>query len=354
MGYVELHLHTEYSLLDGSIKIPDLISTIKDRGQKAVAITDHGWMAGVVKFVKKAKEAGIKPIIGCEFYWCIDRHNKAITFDDGYGDEWPGARARYEEQQKTKGKKKAKGAEEKDKKADDGSNNPGSKLKTSFHLIGLAMNKTGYANLGRLTSLAHTEGYYFKPRIDKELVERYHEGILWLPACIGGYIQQLLLNASNGRVKAEQEIDWWLNLVGNRFILEVQYHGMPEEAEVIDFFKGISVRRGIPIVATNDAHYIYREDALAHDALLCIQTGSYIGKKSRMRFPNDEFYMRTEEEMLAVMGQFGLEVAVYNTGIISDWIEDGLVEFGNSRLPDFKVPEDDWKFNMYRRTGVIL
>lgn len=290
-GFTHLHLHTEYSLLDGMARIDKLIPRVKELGMTSVAITDHGVMFGVVDFYKKCKDFGIKPIIGCEVYVA--------------------ARTRF------------------DKEPD--------KDKQSNHLVLLAETQEGYRNLVKIVSRSHTEGFYYKPRVDKDLLRSHSKGIIALSACLAGKVQsQLLLGDYEGAKKEALEFQ---DIFGkDNFFLELQDQGLEEEQRVNPQLVNLSKETGIPMVATNDVHYVNREDAKAHDVLLCIQTASNVEDENRMRFPNDEFYLKSQDEMEKIFA-FAPE-AVANTGRIAQRCNVEF-EFGNYHLPEFELP-DNW------------
>lgn len=249
-GFVHLHNHSEYSLLDGACRVKALVARAVELDMSAVAITDHGVLYGVIDFYREAVKQGIKPIIGCEVY--------------------AAPRSRLD----------------KDKSLDD---NP-------YHLTLLCKNNIGYKNLVQLVSRAHLEGFYYKPRVDRELLELYHEGIIALSGCIAGEIPSLLL--ANKYEEAKQTACWFRDLFGrDNFYLEVQDHGIYEEKQVYPAMLKLADETGIPLVATNDLHYINRQDYTLHDVLLCIQTATVLSDPSRMRFPGSEFYMKSAAEM---------------------------------------------------------
>ncbi len=291
-GFTHLHLHTEYSLLDGMARIDKLIPRVKELGMTAVAITDHGVMFGVVDFYKKCKDFGIKPIIGCEVYVA--------------------ARTRF------------------DKEPD--------KDKQSNHLVLLAETQEGYRNLVKIVSRSHTEGFYYKPRVDKDLLREYSSGIIALSACLAGKVQSLLLMGDfEGAKKEAVEFE---GIFGrDNFFLELQDQGLEEEQRVNPQLVKLSRETGIPMVATNDVHYVNREDAKAHDVLLCIQTASTVDDENRMKFPNDEFYLKSPNEMEKIFA-FAPE-AILNTGRIAQRCNVEF-EFGNYHLPEFELP-DSWQ-----------
>ncbi|TYP00012.1 DNA polymerase III alpha subunit [Geothermobacter ehrlichii] len=256
-NFVHLHLHSQYSLLDGAIKIDDLVNRVRDLNMPAVAITDHGNMHGAIEFYKKAHAAGIKPIIGSELYVAPDSRFK---------------------------KSDARGSSE-----------------ASYHLVLLCMNQTGYRNLCHLVTAANIEGFYYRPRIDWELLKEYNEGLIAMTACLGGEIPVLInlgqMDEAKKRARAMAEI-----FDDGRLYLELQENHIPEQAVVNAGLKEIAAELGLPLVATNDCHYLNREDAQAHEVLLCIQTGKSMDDPNRFRFANDQFYLKTPEEMAAMFG----------------------------------------------------
>jgi DNA polymerase-3 subunit alpha len=287
-GFVHLHLHTEFSILDGAIKIEPLMEKVKGLGMPAVAITDHGNMFGAIEFYDAATKYGIKPIIGCELYV-----SPTSRFD----------------------------------KSGDESSEP-------YHLVCLAKNEVGYKNLMRLTSIGYLEGFYYKPRVDKEVLRKYSEGLIALSACVAGEIPKYILK---GRIeKAVEEAIWFRDVFGeDNFYLELQYHGLKEQKIVNEGILEIHKRTGIPIVATNDAHYLEKEDAKYHDVLLCIQTQKLVEDENRLKFGSDEFYVKSYDEMYRAIG---IEEALRNTLKIADMVELNL-RLGENILPDFKVPD---------------
>jgi len=252
MNFTHLHLHTEYSLLDGSIRIKDLLQKVHETGMKSVAITDHGVMYGVVDFYKQALAAGIKPIIGCEAYVA------------------PGSRF---EKVVTKGQESA------------------------YHLVLLARNQTGYRNLVKLVSLGFLEGFYYKPRIDHALLREHAEGLIALSACLAGEIPSLIIA---GKMKdAENVAAEYRDLFGHdHFYLELQENQIPEQTQVNQALIEMGKKLQIPLVATNDAHYLNQDDARVHEIILAIQTATNLNDPKRLRFPTQEFYLKTPEEMI--------------------------------------------------------
>ena len=284
--FTHLHVHTEYSLLDGAAKIPDLVAYAKELGMDSLAVTDHGAMYGAVEFYQEAIKQGIKPLIGCEMYLAagshLDKSNREI-----------------------------------------------------YHLILIAENNTGYHNLMKLVSLAHLEGFYYKPRIDKDLLRRYSQGLICLSACIIGEVPVMLRrNNWEGARRAVQE---YIDIFGREnYFLEVQCHGIEEEKVVNPGLKRLAQEFGVGLVATNDSHYVRREDAVAQDILLCIQTTSTVDQPDRMRMPNDSFYLKSYAEMAELFAD--CPEAIENTSKIADRCQVTL-EFGHFLLPEFPVPK---------------
>ncbi len=289
MAFVHLHVHTEFSLLDGACRIKGLVQRAKELGQTAVAITDHGVMYGVIDFYKACKAEGIKPIVGCEVYVAPrTRFDRVHELD---------AEAR--------------------------------------HLVLLCENETGYRNLSYMVSQAFLEGFYIKPRIDLDLLKEHSEGLIALSACLAGEIPRRLLNRDYEGAKAHAlEMDAIFGR-GN-YYLEIQDHGILEQAEVNEGILRLHAETGIPLVATNDAHYLAREDAATQDVLLCIQTGRTVDEPDRMRFATQEFYIKSEEEMHALFPQ--CPEAVDNTADIARRCNVEF-QFGVHHLPEFKYPE---------------
>jgi DNA polymerase-3 subunit alpha len=291
--FVHLHLHSQYSILDGAIKINELVDKAIEYGMPAVAVTDHGNMFASYELYKTCKSKGIKPIIGQEFYIA-----KGSRFD------------------KKKGNEGEKG---------------------SYHLVLLAKNDTGLKNLMKLSSIAFLEGFYYKPRIDKEVLEKYSEGLIALSACVQGEIPLLYLQGKEE--EAKNAAKWYKELFGDDFYLEVQYHGLRDQERANRFLTQLSKELDIELVATNDAHYLNRDDWEAHDVLLCLQTGKKLSDEKRMKFPTKEFYFKNAEEMLKVFSE--IPHAVYNTLKIAEKVEDTLPTFESSNylLPKYTVPE---------------
>ncbi|MBQ1715720.1 MAG: DNA polymerase III subunit alpha, partial [Firmicutes bacterium] len=288
MGFTHLHLHTEYSLLDGAARIKDVVKRGKELGMTSMAITDHGAMFGVVDFYKECKAQGIKPIIGCEVYTAPRTHlDKDPDLDKRQG-----------------------------------------------HLILLAENETGYKNLIKIVSIGYIEGFYYKPRIDKDVLRAHSEGLICLSACLSGDVQKkLLLRDYEG---AKNEAIAFRDIFGEgNFYLELQDHGLDGEKAIRADMLRLSKELGIPLVATNDCHYVNRSDAEAHDVLLCIQTGTTLDEPDRMRYPTDQFYLKSEEEMRELFGD--IPGAIENTEIIADRCNFDF-KFGEYHLPEFVAP----------------
>jgi len=283
-GFVHLHLHSQYSILDGAIRFEELFPALERMGMKAVALTDHGNMFGAIEFYVSAKEHGIKPIIGCEVYVA--------------------PKSRFE-----------KGGE-------------------PYHLVLLALNNQGYRNLCHLVSLAYLEGFYQKPRIDHELLETYQEGLVVLTSCLQGEIPQLLLKGDYERAK--QKATYFKEVFGDRFYLELQYNGLDEQKKVNEGLLKLSKELNVKVVATNDCHYLNREDAFLHDVLLCIQTGKVLSDPRRLRFPTDQFYLRSTEEMEAIFKE--VPEALSNTLDLAERVDLEL-ELGRYQMPSFEAPE---------------
>ncbi len=288
-NFVHLHVHTEFSLLDGAARIKDLIAAAKQQGQRAIAITDHGVMFGAMNFYKEAKANGIKPIIGCEVY--------------------EAARTRFDKQSEYDAQ--------------------------SYHLVLLAKNMLGYQNLINIVSKAYVEGFYSKPRVDLELLREHSEGIIALSACIAGKIPQMIIQGNYA--KAKEEAQKYIEIFGKEnFFLEIQDHGIIEQKQVNSGILDLATELGIKMVATNDVHYIKKEDNKLHDVLMCIQMNKTINDESRFGFEFPEFYLKSEEEMEELFD--GFDGAIENTGLVADMCELEF-EFGNLHLPEFKVPD---------------
>lgn len=297
MAFTHLHVHTEYSLLDGSCKIKELVSRAKELGMDSMAITDHGVMYGVIDFYRAAREAGIKPIIGCEVY---------VTSGSRFDRETVGGEDRY------------------------------------YHLVLLAENNQGYQNLMKIVSKGFVDGFYYKPRVDYEVLKEYSEGIIALSACLAGEVQRLV---SRGQYEKGKETALrYQELFGKgNFFLELQDHGIPAQNTVNQGLLRMSKETGIELVATNDIHYTYAEDATPHDILLCIQTGKKVADENRMRYEGGQYYCKSEEEMRKLFSYAG--EAIDNTHKIAERC-NVEIEFGVTKLPKYDVPEsyDSWSY----------
>ncbi len=289
-SFVHLHNHTEYSLLDGASRIDSLIQQTKEQGMDSVAITDHGVLYGAVDFYRKAKEADIHPVLGCEVY--VARRSR--TDREAGRDDDP------------------------------------------YHLVLLAENKTGYDNLVRLTSRAYLEGLYYRPRCDEELLKEYHEGLIALSGCVAGEVPQLILN---GQLDQAREVaKWYRDTFGpDNYFLEMQDHGLEDEQRVNEALVQLAEELDIGLVATNDTHYLTQDDASAHDVLLCIQTGKSIEDENRLQFPNDQFHFRSPQQMGELFSEH--PEALSNTVKIAERCQIDF-DFSELYFPEFEIPDD--------------
>ena len=297
MSFAHLHVHTEFSLLDGSNKIKEYVSRVKELGMNSAAITDHGVMYGVIDFYREAKKQGINPILGCEVYVAPNsRFDREITGGDD----------RY------------------------------------YHLVLLAENEEGYANLTKIVSKGFVEGYYYKPRVDKELLRKYHKGIIALSACLAGEVARFLTKGLYEEAK-KTALEYQEIFGEGNFFLELQDHGIPEQGLVNQQLFKMSEETGIELVATNDIHYTYAEDAKPHDILLCIQTGKKLSDENRMRYDGGQYYVKSEEEMLRLFPY--AKQALENTQKIADRCHVEI-EFGVTKLPKYDVPDayTSWEY----------
>ena len=297
MAFTHLHVHTEYSLLDGSNKIKEYVKRVKELGMDSAAITDHGVMYGIIDFYKAAREEGIKPILGCEVY---------VAPNSRFDKELTGGEDRY------------------------------------YHLILLAENNTGYANLMKIVRRGFTEGFYYRPRVDMETLREFHEGIICLSACLQGEVQRYIVKGL--RDEAEKCALKYLECFGEgNYFLELQDHGIPEQKLVNMELMKLHDKLGIPLVATNDVHYTYASDVDSHDILLCIQTGKRVSDEDRLRYEGGQYYVKSEEEMRALFPY--AQEAIDNTVKIAERC-NVEIEFGVTKLPKFDVPEgyDSWTY----------
>lgn len=297
MAFTHLHVHTEYSLLDGSNKIKEYVKRLKELGMDSGAITDHGVMFGVIDFYKEAKAQGIKPILGCEVY---------VAPNSRFDKELTGGEDRY------------------------------------YHLVLLAENNVGYANLMKIVSRGFTEGYYYKPRVDMEVLHTYHEGIIALSACLAGEVQRYISKGLYEEAK-KTALKYEACFGKGNYFLELQDHGIPEQKTVNQALLRMSQELSIPLVATNDIHYTYAEDAEPHDLLLCLQTGKKVTDTDRMRYDGGQYYVKSEMEMRSLFPY--AQEAIDNTARIADRC-NVEIEFGVTKLPKFDVPEgyDSWSY----------
>ncbi len=297
MAFTHLHIHTEFSLLDGACRIKDLVARVKELGQDAVAITDHGVMYGVIDFYKACKAAGIKPIIGCEVYVAQRGRTDRVHELDA----------------------------------------------ESRHLVLLCKNETGYRNLSYMVSMGFVEGFYIKPRIDMELLRAHSEGLIALSACLAGEIPRRLRNGDYEGAKAHA-LEMRELFGEDSYYLELQDHGLPEQKKVAAGILRIHEETGIPLVVTNDAHYLTREDAELQDALMCIQMGKLMEDENRMKFETSEFYVKSEDEMRALFPNY--PEAADNTAKIAEMCNVDF-QFGVHHLPEFKLPEGETDGDAY-------
>lgn len=297
--FTHLHLHTEFSLLDGACQIEPLVLRAKELGMTSLAITDHGNMYGAVDFYKACKKHGIKPIIGCEVYVAPrTRFDREKVLDKEYN-----------------------------------------------HLILLCENETGYKNLIKLVSLSFTEGYYYKPRVDHDILEKYHDGIICLSACLAGEIPQLLL--AKDYEGAKSTALWYRDVFGaDNYFLEIQDHGIKEQQIVEEGILRLSRETGIPVVATNDVHYIHQQDSKIQQVLICIATNHILGEDTGLEFHSEEFYLKSEQEMRQVFPE--IPEAIDNTARIAERCSFDF-EFGNTKLPYFEIEEDISHFDYFKR-----
>ena len=290
MAFTHLHVHTEYSLLDGSNKIKEYVKRVKELGMTSAAITDHGVMYGVIDFYRACKAEGIHPVIGCEVY---------VAPNSRYDKELTGGEDRY------------------------------------YHLVLLAENNTGYQNLMKIVSKGFTEGYYYRPRVDMEVLNEYHEGIIALSACLAGEVQRYIMKGLyDEAIKMARK---YRDCFGEgNYFLELQDHGLPEQRTVNHQLMRMSKELNIPLVATNDVHYTYEDDVDSHDILLCLQTGKKLADEDRMRYEGGQYYVKSEEEMRNLFPY--AQEALDNTQKIADRCHVDI-EFGVTKLPHFEVPE---------------
>jgi len=287
-GFVHLHTHTEYSLLDGANRVKPLVQQVANLGMPALAITDHGVMSGVIEFYDACVEAGIKPIIGCEVYVAPRKRTDRDPRKDS----------------------------------------------SAFHLLLLAKNLTGYKNLIRLSTIASLEGFYYKPRVDHELLQEYSEGLIATSGCLSSEVCVALINRDYD--KALRIAGFYRDLFGREnYFIELQDHGLSEQRAIRDGLVKLSRDLGVPLICTNDVHYLTAEDARAHDVLLCIQTGKTIQDEDRLRYGSNEFYLKTPEQMAQLFPEH--PEALENTLRIAEMV-DLRLDFGRVHLPEPDLP----------------
>ena len=306
MNFTHLHVHTQYSLLDGSNKIEEYVARVKELGMDSAAITDHGAMYGCIDFYKAAKAAGIKPIMGCEVYVA--------------------PKSRFDRE-------------------------AGSQEDRYYHLVLLAENNVGYANLMKIVSKGFVEGFYYKPRVDLELLEKYHQGLIALSACLAGEVPRYLVRGMYQEAK-EAALRYQQIFGEGNYFLELQDHGIPEQQTVNQQLMRLHQETGIELTATNDVHYTYAQDATAHDILLCIQTAKKLDDEDRMRYEGGQYYVKSPQEM-AELFPYALE-ALENTHKIAMRC-NVEIEFGVTKLPKYDVPQEytSWEYlNKLCREGL--
>ncbi len=297
MPFTHLHVHTEYSLLDGACRVSEIAKAAKRKGFDSLAVTDHGVMYGVIDFYRACKKEGIHPVIGCEVYVA-----PKSRFDKTSSEKY-------------------------------------------YHMVLLCENNTGYRNLIKLVSKGFTEGFYSKPRIDDELLEQYHEGLICLSACLAGELPRRLL--AGDYKGAKQKAEYYRDLFGrDSFFVELQDHGIPEQRRIIPDLVRIAEEIGVGIVATNDSHYIEKDDSKTHSILLCVQTNRTLDDPDRMEFQTNEFYLKDEEEMYELFSRY--PGAVENTHDIAMRCKVDF-EFGVRKLPHFETPKNEDHLAYFRR-----
>src|SRR3954452_1148668 len=292
--FAHLHCHSHYSLLDGASPIDELVARAKELGMNALAITDHGNLYGALEFYQACRGAGINPIVGYEAYVA------------------PGSR--FEKSGSGQGE-------------------------SSYHLTILAANRTGFNNLIKLSSKAFLEGFYHKPRIDRELLAAHSEGLICLSGCVSGELSRALLagnTSDEAMARGEELASWFHRTFGDRYFIEIQNNGLEMQRQALELSVALAKRMGLPVVATSDAHYVRREDAIAQDVLLCINTGKFRTDTNRMRMEGDQFFLRAPEEMYAAF--VGLEDAVARSQQIADTV-DLQLELGKRHFPSFTPPD---------------
>jgi DNA polymerase III subunit alpha len=291
--FVHLHTHSDFSLLDGAASVKSLVGRARELGMSSLALTDHGNMFGVMKFYNECRAQGVKPIVGCEVYQAIDSRHGRAGADKGSGEKT----GRY------------------------------------YHLVLLAQDEVGYRNLLTLSSLAYTEGFYYRPRIDNELLEKHNAGLICLSACLAGEVSQLVLNGQDKQAAAR--VGWYREIFGDRYYLELQDHGIPEQRRVNEAIVGFSRANGIPLVATNDIHYATRDDATAQDVLICVGTNKKVSDTDRLHFERPEFYFKSGEQMAEIFSAWPDAIA-NTTGVAERCALK--IPLPGPVFPDYQVP----------------
>lgn len=327
MSFVHLHLHSEFSLLDGAIRVNDLVEKAEELGQSAVAITDHGWLASAVKFVKAAKKRGIKPIVGSEIYVASQEDMRE----------------------------------------------PASSPGDNYHLTLLAQNAEGYRNMMRMSTIAHLEGLSYKPRVDLRTLKEHSEGVICLSGCVASQLVQTITYSS--MAEARKLVEFYQDAFGDRFFIELMAHGgtngidhvrleddsgkiLMSETDINLALLDLANQYGVAVVATNDAHYLNHSDGCAHDTLLCISMGAWKDKKDRLRFPGApeadwQFYVKGRDEMLAMSDWEEWWRACDNTLHVANLVDNSVIELGQDILPKYEIPEDPL-FEAYQQYGLVL
>ncbi len=302
-SFVHLHQHTEYSMLDGASRVGDAVAAAAADGQPAIGITDHGNMYGVLDFYKAARSQGVKPIIGSELYMAYEERTERLKLRGGRVD-------------------------------DSGGDAEGGK-KPYYHLTTLVENEVGYKNLIQLSSRAFLEGYYRKPKVDWELLEEHKDGLIVTTGCLGGHVLQAMMN--QGFDAACERAGRLLDIFGrDHLFVEIQDHGIPEQHRTNPMLLDLARKLQLPLLATNDSHYVTQADATGHDALLCVQTGSQMSDPDRFKFHGDQHYLKSSDEMRSLFSE--VPTACDNTLWIAERAELEIA-FGESQLPDFPLPE---------------
>ena len=299
--FIHLHNHSDYSLLDAAQTVERMCNRVDDLGMNSIAITEHGNLFSLIPFYKKARDAGIKPIIGCEMYIAVNKHTEKKLITSETGKKWG-----------------------------------------YHHLVLLAMNQTGYKNLLALSSIGYLEGFYYRPRVDKELLKQYNEGLIATSACLAGEVTSYA--ASGDNEKAKTAALSYKEIFPNRFYLELQNHGIPEEIKAQKTLKKLSKELNIPLVATNDCHYCMKDDSDAHDTLFCLGTGKDKSDTNRLKYEPYQFYIKSTDEMYEVFKD--TPEALENTVKIAEQC-DVSIELGKYHLPNYPIENDNLSPDIY-------